>query len=178
MRLVAVADTGPIIHLAEVDALQLLSTVEQLYLPETVLSELEEGGVPDGLPELEFDLVTADPEDAVRRRLDSGETAVLAVAREYEAVLLTDDMAAREAAVEEDVEVHGSIGVIALGHSRGKLDRGEAASVMRALQSETSLFVTDAVVERGIEMLSTADENESEDATIGESESEDETRTG
>ena len=51
------------------------------------------------------------------------------------------------------VEVHGSIGVIALGYARGLLDREEAASLMRALQRETSLFVTEAVVERGIRML-------------------------
>ncbi len=51
------------------------------------------------------------------------------------------------------VEVHGSIGVIALGYSRGLLGRKEAASLMRALQRETSLFVTEAVVERGIRML-------------------------
>jgi predicted nucleic acid-binding protein len=51
------------------------------------------------------------------------------------------------------IEVHGTIGVITLGYSRGLLDRDEAASLMRALQRETSLFVTDAVVERGIRML-------------------------
>ncbi|MDL5362606.1 hypothetical protein [Halalkalicoccus sp. NIPERK01] len=51
------------------------------------------------------------------------------------------------------VEVHGSIGVIALGYGHGSLDRDEAASHMRALQRETSLFVTEAVVERGIRML-------------------------
>ena len=51
------------------------------------------------------------------------------------------------------VEVHGSIGVIALGYGRGLLDRNEAASRMRALQRETSLFVTEAVVERGVQML-------------------------
>jgi len=33
------------------------------------------------------------------------------------------------------------------------LDRDEAASQMRTLQRETSLFVTEAVVERGIQML-------------------------
>lgn len=162
MNLVAVADAGPLIHLAEVDALHLLSTVEQLYLPEAVLSELEDGGVPDGLSELEFELVTAELDDSARKQLDSGETAALAIAKEYEAVLLTDDMAAREAAMEEDVEVHGSIGVIALGHSRGRLDRSEAISLMRAFQTETSLFVTDAVVERGVQMLSTTAEDETQ----------------
>ena len=46
-----------------------------------------------------------------------------------------------------------AIGVIALGYGRGLLDRDEAASRMRVLQRETSLFVTEAVVERGIRML-------------------------
>lgn len=51
------------------------------------------------------------------------------------------------------LEVHGSIGVIALGHARGFLNRDEAATLMRELQRETSLFVSEAVVERGIRML-------------------------
>ena len=68
-------------------------------------------------------------------------------------MLLTDDLAAREAASDAGVEVRGSIGVIALGYGHGSLDRDEAASRMRAFQRETSLFVTEAVVERGIQML-------------------------
>jgi predicted nucleic acid-binding protein len=68
-------------------------------------------------------------------------------------VLLTDNLAAREAASDAGVEVHGSIGVIALGYGCGVIDRDEAASRMRALQRERSLFVTEAVVERGIQML-------------------------
>lgn len=68
-------------------------------------------------------------------------------------MLLTDDLDARERATERGVEVHGSVGVIVLGYARGELDRDEAASLMRALQRETSLFVTDAVVEHGIELL-------------------------
>ena len=68
-------------------------------------------------------------------------------------ILLTDDLAARKVASDAGVEVHGSLGVIVLGYGRGLLDRGEAASRMRALQRETSLFVTEAVMERGIRML-------------------------
>jgi predicted nucleic acid-binding protein len=56
-------------------------------------------------------------------------------------------------ASEAGIEVHGSIGVIALGYARGHLDKSEASSRMRSLQSESTLFVTDAVVERGIQML-------------------------
>ncbi len=85
--------------------------------------------------------------------LDAGERATIAVAEERRAVFLTDDLAAREAASNAGVEVRGSIGILALGYGRGLLDRHEAASRMRALQRETSLFVTEAVVERGIQML-------------------------
>ncbi|WP_162224374.1 nucleic acid-binding protein [Halorussus amylolyticus] len=153
MSLVAVADAGPIIHLAEIESLALLAEVDQLYLPEVVYDELEVGGLPDGLDSIEYELVTTTMTCIEDEELDPGEASALAVSKERDAVLLTDDLAAREVAAQTGVEVHGSIGVIALGHSRGRLDRDEAASLMRTLQRETSLFVTDAVVRRGIELL-------------------------
>ena len=153
MSLVAVVDAGPIIHLAEIDELGLLAEVDQLYLPKTVYHELEAGNLPGGLDSIEYELVTAKTTSVEDERLDPGEASALVVSRERDAVLLTDDLAAREAATEAGIEVHGSIGILTLGYSRGQLDRDEAASLMRALQRETSLFVTDAVVERGIELL-------------------------
>lgn len=109
--------------------------------------------MPDGFTGLEYTLVDAAVDGNEDERLDPGETAALAVAEEHDAVLLTDDLAARETADKIGIEVHGSVGVIALGHARGSLDRDEAAALMRALQRETSLFVTDAVIQRGIDML-------------------------
>ncbi|WP_276259390.1 nucleic acid-binding protein [Haloglomus litoreum] len=153
MTLAAVSDAGPLIHLAEIDSLELLSAFDTLLVPETVHKEVETGGVPDGLADLSYELVEADESQVGAEELDAGERAAIAVAEERGVVLLTDDLAAREAASDADVEVHGSIGVIALGYGRGLLDRDEAASRMRALQRETSLFVTGAVVERGIRML-------------------------
>lgn len=153
MTLAAVSDAGPLIHLAEIDSLELLSAFDTLLIPETVYEEVEAGGVPDGISDLSYELVEADERSVESEELDAGERAALAVAREHEVILLTDDLAAREVASDAGVEVHGSLGVIALGYGRGLLDRGEAASRMRALQRETSLFVTEAVVERGIRML-------------------------
>jgi predicted nucleic acid-binding protein len=153
VTLAAVSDAGPLIHLAEIDSLELLSAFDTLLIPETVYEEVEAGGVPDGISDLSYELVEADERSVESEELDAGERAALAVAREHEVILLTDDLAAREVASDVGVEVHGSLGVIALGYGRGLLDRGEAASRMRALQRETSLFVTEAVVERGIRML-------------------------
>ncbi|AKH98306.1 hypothetical protein HLASF_1835 [Halanaeroarchaeum sulfurireducens] len=105
------------------------------------------------MPDLSYELVESDESRVGAEVLDAGERAAIAVAEERGIVLLTDDLAARRTASDAGVEVHGSIGVIALGYGRGLLDRDEAASLMRALQRETSLFVTEAVVERGIRML-------------------------
>ena len=124
-----------------------------MRIPEIVYEEIDSGGVPDGLADLSYEFVEADESRVGTEELDAGERAAIVVAEERGVVLLTDDLAAREAASDAGVEVRGSIGVIALGHGRGLLDRDEAASRMRALQRETSLFVTEAVVERGIRML-------------------------
>ncbi|MEF8802504.1 MAG: nucleic acid-binding protein [Halolamina sp.] len=153
MTLTAVSDAGPLIHLAEIGSLELFAAFDVLLVPETVYEEVEVGGVPDGLSDLPYEFVETDERQVEAEELDAGERAAIAVAEERGVVLLTDDLAAREAASDANVEVHGSIGVIALGYGRGLLDRDEAASRMRALQRETSLFVTEAVVEHGIRML-------------------------
>ena len=152
MTLTAVADTGPFIHLSEIDSLSLLSLFDRLSVPATVRDELQRGGTPESLSKLAFDVVAVDGRHDAQQ-LDPGEAAALAAASARDAVLLTDDLAAREAAQRADVEVHGTVGVIALGYARDRLGREEAAALMRDLQDETSLFVTDAVVERGIELL-------------------------
>lgn len=153
MTLGAVSDAGPLIQLAEIDSLELLFAFDSLLIPETVYEEIERGGVPDGISDLSYELVEADESRVGSEELDTGERAALAVAKDHAVVLLTDDLAAREAASDAGVEVRGSIGVIALGYARGLVDRDGAAARMWALQRETSLFVTEAVVERGIQML-------------------------
>lgn len=150
--IVAVADAGPIIHLAEIESLSVLSAVDELLIPQTVYDELEAGTVPTGLDDLSYDVVEADPA-ALSIELDPGETAALAIATDRSAVLLTDDLEARDAAAELDIEVHGSIGIIVLAYTRDRISKSRAIDLMRTLQSETSLFITDAVVERGVELL-------------------------
>jgi predicted nucleic acid-binding protein len=153
VTLAAVSDAGPLIHLAEIDALELLAAFDTLLIPETVYAEVETGGIPDGLSDRSYELVDAAARPVPSTELDAGERAALAVATDHDVTFLTDDLAAREAASEVGVDVHGSIGIIALGYHRGMLHREQAASLMHALQQETSLFVTRAIVERGIRQL-------------------------
>lgn len=157
MSTVAVADTGPLIHLAEIDALALLETIDELLVPDTVYEELRAGGLPAGFDSIETTRVPAETasidDHQLELELDPGETAALAVAAAHDAILLTDDLAARDAATSLGVEVHGSIGIIARGYAENRLDQEEAAALMQMLQHETSLFLTDAVVEQGIALL-------------------------
>lgn len=68
-------------------------------------------------------------------------------------VFLTDDLEAREQAKELGVEVHGSVGVIVAGFSEDEVDLEKATSKIRALSDETDMFISDAVVDQGIQML-------------------------
>ena len=48
-----VADTAPIIHLDEIDALYVLSTIDHVLLPQTVYDELAAGAVPPAISDIE-----------------------------------------------------------------------------------------------------------------------------
>jgi len=58
-----------------------------------------------------------------------------------------------ESATEVRIEVHGSIGIIALAYACGRIAKSDASSRLRALQRESTLFMTDTVVKRGIQLL-------------------------
>lgn len=60
---------------------------------------------------------------------------------------------APDAAATLVVEVHGSIGIIARGYAENRLDQEAAATLMRTLQHETSLFLADAAVGQEIASL-------------------------
>lgn len=153
VRHTAVADAGPLIHLAEIDSLDLFSLFDPIVLPKAVLDEIDRGGLPDGMHDLSYEIIEIEDASVAPDKLDVGERQAVTLADERGLILLTDDLAARKAAIEREIEVHGSIGVIAFGFGQGKIHRQEAASRMRALQHETSLFITEGVVEEGIKLL-------------------------
>jgi len=98
VTLAAVSDAGPLIHLAEINSPELLATFDTLLVPETTYKKVEVGGVPDELADLSYELVEADESRVGTEELDAGERAAIAVANERGVVLLTNDLAAREAA--------------------------------------------------------------------------------
>ncbi len=99
-----------------------------------------------------------DVDDFIQRegldRLHHGEQACLRLCRHLGiTTLLTDDLAAREAATRLSVAPVGSLGVIVRAYRVSRISLEEAERLLRRLHAATSLFVTPAIVELAIERL-------------------------
>lgn len=152
MSRLVVADTGPLIHLAQADVLSLLELTGEVLVPETVLDELEHG--PTDISGLEFSVERVDIDiESVYPHLDSGETAALVVCTERDAILLTDDLDARNTATDEGIEVHGSVGVVLHGYSQRALSADAAKRTLRELKRDTNLYLSTPLIEHAIELV-------------------------
>lgn len=159
-RLAAVADTGPLIHLAEIGCLPLLSVFEEIHIPEGVWREADRPPtVRQGLtfaqrhllPESEIARFTA--ENGLQR-LQAGERESLLLCSQLGvAVLLTDDLAVRRASKRLGLTPVGSLGVIARAHRMGRIPFETAERHLRELYTVSSLFVTQTIVDLAIESL-------------------------
>ena len=128
MRRLIVADTGPLLALARIEQLGLLSSLFQpVLLTPTVLAECEarpdrgEGrAIRDVLVPGHFELRA--PRDALPvLGIDPGETSALALALEHGAGVLMDDKAGRAVARRLGVAVIGSAGVLLLAKRKDLL---------------------------------------------------------
>lgn len=161
---VAVADAGPLIHLHEVGCFTLLTCFEELHVPDVVLREAgEHKRVPrkviSSLPRLVQHIVT-EPEITTFLQshdlagLHAGELACLYLCEKMAVdLLLTDDLAVREAAKRLRVTPVGSLGVVARAFRLGRISLTDAERYIVALYEVSSLFVTRTVAELAIEQL-------------------------
>src|SRR5437867_1901234 len=116
-----VCDAGPLIHLDQLGCLNLLRDFALIQVPQTVWREVERHR-PTALRRrtVKLERVTALPEAtpeliqlAQAFLLDAGEREALRLMEGApDAILLTDDAAARLVAERLEYEVHGTIGVI------------------------------------------------------------------
>jgi predicted nucleic acid-binding protein len=146
----AACDAGPLIHLDEVGCLDLLSDFQAVLVPEQVWQEVEHHR-PGALSrhDLNIQRVSVDiSEDAsfqalVRTlTLDLGEQAALSLMELHpDAILLTDDAAARLAANGLGYRAHGSIGILLRAIRRQQRTPGEVLSILRDLPIRSTLHI-------------------------------------
>jgi predicted nucleic acid-binding protein len=148
---IVVCDAGPLIHLDELGCLDLLTIFSEIFVPKIVWQEvrrhrpttLRSRGVPfrrvDIIPEAVPELESL----AQEYSLHAGEEQALRLMGQFaEAILLTDDAAARTVARQMAYQVHGTIGVLVIGWQQLRLSKREILAVLRAIPSDSTLFVT------------------------------------
>jgi predicted nucleic acid-binding protein len=153
-----------LIHLNQIGALPLLGVFSRVDIPGAVWAEtVGAGRVAQG------DLENAAP---IRRReidapalqqfvgqfgpfpLHPGEMEALLLCRQIGvALLLVDDLAAREAAQRQGIRPVGSLGVVVRAYHAGRIPLARAEDCIQRLYGVSSLFVTQAIADLAIEQL-------------------------
>lgn len=150
MSKVWVANASPVIVLAKIERLDLLSDESHtLLIPQAVADEIlqapaqdfarravESGWGPKPVA------VIPDPE-VLEWGLGPGETGVLSLARQKKATAIVDDRAARTACKALGVQFVGTLGVVLRARVEGRID--SAAEILKALQ-RAGLYLDDHVI--------------------------------
>ena len=166
-ELKATADAGPLIHLAEIGCLRFLNCFDALHVPDAVWFEtVEQGRIPQtelsNLKNIQrCSLLKPDVEQFVKEKnlseLHAGEQESLHVCVSKRIfMLLTDDMAVRDAAKRLYIVPVGSLGIVVSAYKRGEITLEEAERYIGNLYDVSSLFVTRAIAELAIEQLRSA----------------------
>lgn len=157
----AVLDAGPLIHLAELGALDVLSDFDLLRVPQAVWDEVTvyqpEALSAHGLRLKRFSGTTSSPElETISRALalDRGELQALILLEENpQALFLTDDAAARLAAEERGYRVHGTIGLLIRSARRKQRTQQEVIELIRSIPKRSTLFIRSSLLDDVIRRL-------------------------
>jgi predicted nucleic acid-binding protein len=144
-----VCDAGPLIHLDELDSLDLLADFAAVIVPDKVWDEVERHR-PGALERVSFPLVrqtrvSQDPDlQALIRALSLGlgeQAALAAMEAHPEAVFLSDDSAARMAAKALHYRSQGTIGVLLRSLRREQRVRAEVLHLLREIPIRSTLHI-------------------------------------
>lgn len=145
-----VCDSGPIIHLDELNCLYLLEDFNEVIIPDTVHKEIRRYR-PLSLDRLNLPFVFSPGNIPYDTRLlslcrifslDVGETEALALMEKNpQAIFLTDDSSARMVAEQMGFRVHGTIGILVRSIRRGQMERGEVLRILGDAPSKTTLYI-------------------------------------
>ena len=163
-RLTVVADAGPLIHLTEIESVPLLSLFERIIIPEQVWNETRSHApiFPEAVAELRnLERVAVAQTEMMSfvnmhhlEHLHQGELECFYVCVQREvSVILTDDLAVRDAAKQLRLTPVGSLGVVVSAYRHDMISFAEAERYISALYETSSLFVTRTIVEMVLEQL-------------------------
>ena len=159
----AVCNSGPLIHLAQINLLKTFKIFQELIIPRSVFGEVTISGKP-GEVEIRSlkNLKTVDiSKDELREiaklkrrlkgwRLSQPELEAIYLSRRTNRMFLTDDLDAREAAESIGIEVHGSVGIIVRAFKERMLTLEETVRGLNDLYEKSRLFVSKTIIDEAI----------------------------
>jgi predicted nucleic acid-binding protein len=154
----SVSNTGPIIHLTEIDLIEVFNIFTEILIPEEVERELKNSkiSIPKKikilklLPEFKDRVKILAEQD----NLDLGESFAIVLSMQEKAdYFLTDDLDARNIAVKYNLEVHGTIGVILRAFREKIIDKKTAIEKVNELYTKSSLFITKDLVDTVVKSI-------------------------
>jgi len=154
MKLV-VTDTGPLLHLHQIGAVELVSKLGEVHATPKVWEELQHHAPNFSAIAPSSWLKVYQPSAAAAqtasqwvqaRILHAGEAEALAYAQEIRAdFFLTDDTAARAMGESLGLQVRGSLGVILFAAASGILDQTMSDKTLANLEQHSSLWMSSKV---------------------------------
>lgn len=157
-----ICDAGPVIHLDELNCLELLCDFQEIILADTVWKEVKHHR-PEALKKPDIHFMRASqgsPEGASLRTmcrvfsLDAGETEALAIIEKNpDGLFLTDDACARLVADRMGFKVHGTIGIIIRTIRRGLMQPEEVLQLLAQIPAKSSLHIKRSLLEKIIEKI-------------------------
>jgi len=151
----AVCDAGPIIHLDELNCLDLLIDFQEILLCDRVWKEVRRyrplalkdsdlsftllpGGIPGNLPLLTMCQIFM---------LDAGETETLSLMEKNpQAIFLTDDASARLVAEQMGFKVHGTIGILLRSIRRRQRKPEEVIQILTDIPLKSTLYIKSSLL--------------------------------
>ena len=157
----AIVDAGPLIHLAELDALAVLNDFALLYITNAVWDEVakhQPKALSSAMLHLEH---TAAPAPSAELRtlaqglvLDRGEIESLALMESHPlALFLTDDAAARLAAEQRGYRVHGTLGLLVRSVRKNLISKQNALQLIRSIPQRSTLHIRQNLLDEVIQLL-------------------------
>jgi predicted nucleic acid-binding protein len=151
----AISDTGPILHLAEIGALSVLTIFKKVFVSNLVDEELLSYGIDLAVegqrwPKLTFEAKTVGQErvsellrELTAFKLHRADASIIALADDLRIrPILTDDMELRKALESRGHEAVGSIGVVVRAYKVGKLTKEALEDLIDDLFSRSSLYLS------------------------------------
>ena len=151
----AIFDAGPIIHLHEIEKIDLLNLFEKIYITEEVNNEIKNIKL-DNIKNIRLNKKSKDFSKGLIMRygVDLGEATAIALAKQLNIeVFFTDDLLARDVSKQFNLEPHGSLAIITRCYKTKMISKEETIDCLRLLEEKSSLFITSDIVNDVIKKL-------------------------